>query len=163
MPFAFLVQASGASIGRHGKAGIGARSGMQHLQQRPGLAFIKTLLDGHVDPFFGVGRIAEQNPVACVSYACLADGFDKGMIKMLASPGDPTVIAVGHLPVRFGAVIIAHVQHQPPVVQFHHFTFIHLMFRCPAAQVPCCPVIIRVDDVGVIVLCFRFNMVAGNN
>jgi hypothetical protein len=141
---------------------------MQRPRERPGCSVIETRAHRHVFAP-GARRIGEQNDVLPKRVFCgphvsldagLADGFHEDGVEPLIRPCRAAVRAVRHLARRLGAVIIPHVQKEPPVGQFDDFGFIDLVPRRTAPKGPCCAMIVAVHDMGVVALRFRLDVVA---
>ena len=94
--------------------------------------------------------------------AGLADGFNQFRHMALIGPGQAAVSTDCLLPRALGGDVVTHVEQKPAARQFDHFAFIHPILRSRTAQLPRLAVVIRVDDVGVIKLRARLDVIAGN-
>jgi hypothetical protein len=165
--FAMLVEACDVAVLEFREVGVGRGASVQHLLMRPSLAIIKTEAHRHVLPFFGVGGVGEKERlfalVATAPKACLADRLGERRVEALVFPSHAAILAEGDLTVVLVAVVIAHVEHKPSVGELGHFAFVDLVLGRDAPKFPAFAVIVGVDDVGIVVLCGGFDVVAGDH
>ena len=80
----------------------------------------------------------------------------------LVPPGHPAVAADGDLPGAAGPVVVPRVEEHVAVLQLDDAAFVDLVSRSGTAQPPGFPVVVAVDDMGVVVLRTGLYMIAGN-
>ena len=144
---------------------------MQHSAVGPVVSAVIGETHGQVAPLLAAGRIREQQSVASAWMVALAgitdegrlaDRFDQGFVVPLVPPGHPAVAAECDLPGAPGPIVVARVEQHVSVLQLDDAAFVDLVHRSGTAQYPGFPVVVAVDDMGVVALGAGLDMIAGN-
>ena len=136
---------------------------MQDAGTGPRLALVVTEPHGHILAALGASGIGKKHASADPADTRLADRLDEDGV---AHYGRPTLTAVVANRKGAGAdtgVVVAHVEQQTTVLQLYYFALVDLILRSRAAEPPAPAAIVAEQDVRIVFLAARFDVVAGDD